>query len=105
MRIQKESLVFTNRKTSIYNLFSNQATKEYKKLIEFLQTCEEGFIQTLSSIEGCSVGDSPTILYSIIDIYNLTEFLADGDGDKQTRDLLKPLLVVATAHQIDEITF
>jgi len=99
MKIQKESLVFTIKHTPIDNLFSNQTTKEYKELKDFLQTCDESFIFTLYA------SDNSSIRPTIIDIHQLAEFLADGEGDKQTRDLLKPLLVVATAHQIDEITF
>ena len=101
--------VETIRRTQLTPLFweskNKRSVKKYLELRQYLDNCDDSFIQTLSSIEGYSVGDSPTILHSIIDIHNLTEFLADGDGDKQTRDLLKPLLVVATAHQIDEITF
>jgi len=100
MKIQKESLIYKH--TSIYNLFSDQTTKEYKELKDFLQTCDESFIFTLCSSDNFSICHT---CHSIIDIHQLAEFLADDCCDKQTQDLLKPLLVVATAHQIDEIIF
>ena len=95
--------VKTIRRTQLTPLFweskNRRSVKKYLELRQYLDNCDDSFIFTLYT------SDDWSICHSIIDIRNLAEFLADGDGDKQTRDLLKPLLVVATAHQIDEIIF
>ena len=94
--------VKTIRRTHIIPLFweskNKRSVKKYLELWQDLDNCEVGFLQTLSSIEGCSVGDSPTILHSVINISDLSAF----EGDKE---ILKPLLEIALLNEIDEITF
>jgi len=99
MKISNKNLVFTSKSTSIHNLFSNHLDKNYKNLINYLSKCEESFIFDSFS------GGYNSIHRSLVDISSLSKFLSDRHCDKETKDLLNPLLIFATSHQIDEIIF
>jgi len=103
MKIVKENLVVSVKQTSIHNLFTNQTDSYYKRLMQYLQTCDHSFIFALYA------SDNRSICHSVIDIHYLNQFINNDEErdqfDQDEIELLKPLLEFAQANQLDEIIF